>query len=99
MPKSKKKNKSLKKKDKKIKRYDLPEPYDIHFNAEDIVLRLVPEIDNLVEIAVYIPDSIFKQIKERMDKLGIKYELVDPKYIARRGRKYKATNIFIIGND
>ena len=77
-------------------KYDLPEPYDIHFNALDVVLRLVPQIDNLVEIAVYIDDETFKKIKEKLDEMGIHYEMVDQGYIARRGRKEKATNIFII---
>ena len=79
--------------------YDAPEPYDIHIQASDIIIRLVPEIDNLLEVALYIDNNTFKALKEKMDQMGIKYELLDLNYIARRGRKEKATNVFIIGGN
>lgn len=75
---------------------DLPEPHDIHFIAGDIILRLVPEIDNLFEIGIYIDKDTFDQIKEKLDEMGINYDLVEDGYIARRGRKEKATNVFLI---
>jgi len=79
--------------------YDAPEPYDIHIQTSDVIIRLVPEIDNLLEVALYIDDDTFKALKEKLDQIGIRYELLDPKYIARRGRKEKATNVFIIGGN
>ncbi len=78
------------------KKMDLPEPYDIHIQALDIVIRLVPEIDNLFEIGIYIDPDTFNFIKEKLDQMKIRYEKVEKGYIARRGRKEKATNIFII---
>ncbi|MEM3829076.1 MAG: hypothetical protein QXP36_07680 [Conexivisphaerales archaeon] len=78
--------------------YDLPEPLDFHIQAEDIVVRLVPEIDNLMEIALYLNSETYQKIKEILTKNNIKYEQIDKNYIARRGRKQKATNIFIINN-
>jgi hypothetical protein len=78
------------------KKYDLPEPYDIHFNATDVILRLVPEIDNLFEIGIYIDSETFKKIKKKLDEMGIRYEVVEDGYLARRGRHEKATNVFII---
>ncbi|MEM5784792.1 MAG: hypothetical protein QXF15_03590 [Candidatus Aenigmatarchaeota archaeon] len=78
--------------------YDLPEPKDYHIEAEDIVIRLVPEIDNLMEIALYLNSETYQKIKEILIKNNIRYEQIDKNYIARRGRKEKATNIFIINN-
>ena len=79
--------------------YDAPEPYDIHIQTSDVIIRLVPEIDNLLEVALYIDNNTFKALKEKLDQIGIRYELLDPQYIARRGRKEKATNVFIIGGN
>lgn len=83
-------------KKKKSRKYDLPEPLDIHFEANDIVLRLVPEIDNLFELALYISPKDLAYLKDKMDSLGIEYDKVSSGYLARRGRKQKATNVFII---
>ena len=79
--------------------YDAPEPYDIHIQTSDVIIRLVPEIDNLFEVALYIDNDTFKILKEKLDQMGIRYELLDHQYIARRGRKEKATNVFIIGGN
>lgn len=76
-------------------RFDPPPPNDYWIEG-DILIRLMPDIDNLFEIAIYIPSDQFEKIKKEMDRLGIKYELIENGYIARRGRNEKATNVFII---
>ncbi|MEM0143655.1 MAG: hypothetical protein QXL94_06860 [Candidatus Parvarchaeum sp.] len=99
-----KKNKKSLKKKKPIKtshktttkEYDLPVPIDVHFKALDVVLRLVPEIDNLFELALYIDPNTFARLEADLKQYGIKYDNVEAGYIARRGRKEKATNVFLI---
>ncbi len=77
-------------------KYDLPDPFDVHFETADVILRLVPEIDNLFEIGIYVDPDTFRKLKEKMDEMGIHYDKIEEGYIARRGRKEKATNVFII---
>ncbi|MEM3265538.1 MAG: hypothetical protein QXH07_06245 [Thermoplasmata archaeon] len=78
------------------KKYDLPEPHDYHVQSNDIIIRLVPEIDNLFELAIYVDPITFKSITDILDKEQIHYDKIEDGYIARRGRKEKGTNIFII---
>ncbi|MEM0143365.1 MAG: hypothetical protein QXL94_05385 [Candidatus Parvarchaeum sp.] len=94
--KSLKKKKPIKTSHKTKKTYDLPVPIDVHFKALDVVLRLVPEIDNLFELALYIDPNTFARLQADLKQYKIKYDLVENGYIARRGRKEKATNVFLI---
>jgi len=72
--------------------YDvLPKPRDTFFPAQ-VQLRRVPEIDDLTEIAVHVPPHVFDQLKRE----GGWHEEHGGFRLVRRGRKNKATNIFVL---
>lgn len=76
--------------------YDpLPEPYD-YWVSDDVMLRLVPEIDGLVEIAVYVPGDVLNRVKKVFKEHGYTDVEIGKDRVIRRGRVNKATNIFIM---
>lgn len=79
--------------------FDLPEPGDYELMPDNVLVRLVPSIDNLMEVAIYLPASQYDRLKSIINESGIKIEVVNPGYLARRGRTYQATNIFLIRGD
>jgi Flp pilus assembly CpaF family ATPase len=62
------------------------------------LIRVVPAIDKLVEVQVYLPSKQFNDLKTLLKETGINDVEVssDGNMIVRRGRTNKATNIFIV---
>jgi nucleotidyltransferase/DNA polymerase involved in DNA repair len=73
---------------------ELPVPIDFH-GFDHTLVRLVPEIDQLIEVQVRLPSHVWEQIRE--ETKGWSDVEVDQKNrrIVRRGRLNKATNIFL----
>ena len=81
-------------KKRKLDPKNLPKPLDFH-GFDSTMVRLVPEINQLMEIQTVVPAHIFDEIADIVENFkGIE---VDRKIgrIVSRGRKRKATNIFL----
>jgi hypothetical protein len=72
-----------------------PKPRDLEIKSVDILFRVVPEVDNLLEVAVYLNAAQFARVKKHV--VVLKNLELDFGAVIRRGRKNKATNIFIYG--
>jgi hypothetical protein len=72
-----------------------PKPRDLEIKAVDVLFRVVPEVDNLLEVAVYLNSAQFTRVKKHV--MQVKNLELDFGAVIRRGRKNKATNIFIYG--
>ena len=72
----------------------LPKPLDFR-GFDGSLIRVVPEIDRLMEVQIRVPKHIFNDIANATN--GFPDVEVDRKNgrIVRRGKKNKATNIFI----
>ena len=70
----------------------IPKPIDYEFRS-DVILRIVPEVDRLIEIAVCAPYDVFKEVADIVADWPDVERPSDK--IIRRGRSNPATNIFI----
>ncbi len=75
-----------------------PKPIDIQGYTGDLV-RLVPEIDMLIEVVITLPRSVFDDLEKRIkayQEIGIYNDVeMEKGRLIRRGQRNKATNIFI----
>lgn len=75
-----------------------PKPIDIQGYTGDLV-RLVPEIDMLIEVVITLPKTVFDDLEKRIkeyQKIGVYNDVEFEKgRLIRRGQRNKATNIFI----
>lgn len=69
-----------------------PDPIDIH-GFDGSLVRLVPEVDQLIETVIVLPKHQFEEVKEKVK--GWKDVEFEKGRIIRRAKKNKATNIFI----
>lgn len=75
-----------------------PKPND-YWIAENAMLRLVPTVAGLMEIAIYVDKGTFERIVRQLGMLGEPNLEIGSREIIRRGRSNPATNIFIYSRE
>ena len=84
------------KRKRKLDPVKLPKPNDFR-GFDHTLVRIVPKIDKLIEAQIVLPAHIFDDIADVLEKESFKDVEIDRKVgrIVRRGKKNKATNIFM----
>lgn len=72
----------------------LPDPMDFR-GYDHTMVRVVPEIDRLIEIQVRLPAHIWDDVYEATKSFKDLEVDMNDRRMVRRGRKNKATNIFL----